>query len=333
MDWPWEKVCVVGGAGFIGSNLCAALARREIQLRIVDDFSTGKRENIAPIAGHSNVEVLEADITEPAVAAAAVRDTELLLDLACLGVRHSIRRPERNFQVNADGTLRLLLAAREAGVQRFVYVSSSEAYGTALRTPMDEDHPTYPRTVYGAGKLAGEATARAFHYTYGLPTVIVRPFNTYGPNSHHEGDSGEVIPRFIVRVMNGLPPVIFGDPTHARDFTYVTDTVRGILDAAACDELIGQTLNIAFGRPRTIGEVADAVLRAAGREDLVPEIGPPRPGDVHLHYAQTTKAQKMIGWKPAIALEEGVALLLEHLRRTGADFEKMLSEQETVNWE
>jgi len=333
MGTDWSHACVVGGAGFIGSNLCAALAEQHVRLRIVDDFSTGKRENLAAIADRPNVEVIEADITDPDACRAAAEGVELLLDLACLGVRHSIPHPERNFEVNGTGTLRLLLAARDAGVKRFVYVSSSEAYGTAVRTPMDEDHPTYPCTVYGAGKLAGEAVTRAFHLTYRFPTMVIRPFNTYGPNSHHEGDSGEVIPKFIVRVMNGLPPIIFGDPTNARDFTYVTDTVRGILDAAACDDLVGQTLNIAYGQPRTVREVADAVLHAAGREDLEPQIGPPRPGDVHLHYADTTKAQRTISWQPTIALEEGVAKLVEHLRNTGADFEEMLTEERTFNWE
>ena len=333
MGNPWQRVCVVGGAGFIGSNLCEALADTDVRLRIIDDYSTGKRENIASLVGRPNVEILEADIADPKACRAAVKDVQLLLDLACLGVRHSIPHPERNFQVNADATLRLLLAAREAGVARFVYVSSSEAYGTALRTPMDEDHPTYPMTVYGAGKLAGEALTRAFHRTYGFPTVVLRPFNTYGPKSHHEGDSGEVIPKFIVRVMNGLPPIIFGDPTNARDFTYVSDTVRGILDAAACDALVGETLNIAYGRLRTVAEVAEIVLKAAGREDLKSVRERPRPGDVHRHYADTAKARRMIGWRPTITLEQGIPMLLDSLKRSGADFARMLKEEKTFNWE
>lgn len=333
MTTEFDAVAVLGGAGFIGSNLATALAEAGVQLRVVDDYSTGKPENLAPIAEMPNVEIIEGDITDPAVCQAAVKDMQMVLDLACLGVRHSIRKPRRNFQVNGTGTLELLLAARDAGVERFVYISSSEAYGTAVRMPMDEDHPTYPCTVYGAGKLAGEAVTRAFYLTYGFPTMVIRPFNTYGPNSHHEGDSGEVIPKFIVRVMNGLPPIIFGDPTNARDFTYVTDTVRGILDAAACDEMVGETLNIAYGRPRTVAEVAELVLKATGREDLKPVMERERPGDVHMHYADTTKAEKMIAWRPSIALEEGIPMLLDHLKRSGADFKKMLAEEKTFNWE
>jgi UDP-glucose 4-epimerase len=304
-----------------------------VKLRIVDDFSTGKRANLAAIADQPNVEILEGDITNPAVCEDAVKGMRLVLDLACLGVRHSIRHPIRNFQVNGNGALTLLLAARQAGVERFVYISSSEAYGTALRVPMDEDHPTYPLTVYGAGKLAGEAVARAFHRTYGFPTIVVRPFNTYGPNSHHEGDSGEVIPRFIVRAMNGMPPTIFGDPTNARDFTYVADTVRGILDAAACDTMVGETVNLAYGQPRTVEEVAGIVLKTCGREDLEPIMERPRPGDVHMHYADTRKAQKLFGWKATVSLDEGIPMLIDHLKRKGADWAKMLTEDKTFNWE
>lgn len=329
----WKNACVVGGAGFIGSNLCYALAQSGMHLRIVDNYSSGRRENLAPIAANPNVEIIEGDICDLEVCRRAVRDRELVLDLACLGVRHSIRLPADNFRVNGTGTLELLMAAREAGVRRFVYVSSSEVYGTALRTPMDEDHPTYPMTVYGAGKLAGEALTRAFHRTYGFAAMIVRPFNTYGPNSHHEGDSGEVIPKFIVRVMNALPPIIFGDPTNARDFTYVEDTVRGILDAADSDELVGQTLNIALGQPRTVAQVAAAVLHAAGREDLQPVLERPRPGDVHLHYADTRRARELIGWRPRVTLEDGIGMLLDHLQRTRANFVRMLDEEKTFNWE
>ena len=299
----------------------------------MDDFSTGKRENLAPIAGKHNVEILEGDIVNRGVCRAAVKDMRMVLDLACLGLRHSIPHPERNFEVNADATLDLLMASREAGVERFVYISSSEVYGTALRQPMDENHPTFPTTVYGAGKLAGEALTRAFHQTYGFPTMVIRPFNTYGPHSHHEGDSGEVIPKFIVRSMNGLPPIIFGDPTNARDFTYVSDIMRGIMEAACCDHLIGETLNIAFGKPRTVAEVARIVLQAVGREDLRPVLERPRPGDVHLHYADTTKAQRLIGWEPKIPLDEGIPMLIDYWKRTGADFAKMLEGDEVFSWE
>lgn len=329
----WDHVCVVGGAGFIGSNLCETLLATGVNVRIVDDFSTGKRENLANIIDNPRLDLIEADITNADVCKAAVKDVNIVFDLAALGVRHSIPKPNENFRVNGIGTLNLLLAARDVGVERFLYTSSSEAYGTAMYVPMDESHPNYPMTVYGAGKLAGEALTRSFHRTYGLPTMVVRPFNSYGPNLPHEGDAGIVIGKFIVRVMNGLPPVIFGDPTNARDFTYVTDTVQGILAAAACDDMVGNTLNIAFGQPRSVQDVADIVLRTAGREDLQPIMERPRPGDVHMHYADTAKARKMIGWEPKVSLDEGIPILVDHLKNQGADFAKMLTEEKTFNWE
>jgi len=333
MAYRWSNVCVVGGAGFIGSNLCEALVAQGARVRIVDNFSTGKTENISPIAQRPEVEVVKADITDPDACPAAVKGVEVVFDLAALGVRHSIPRPVRNFEVNGNGTLNLLLAARDAGVKRFIYTSSSEAYGTAMWVPMDENHPNQPMTVYGAGKLAGEALTRAFHRTYGMPTMVVRPFNAYGPNVPHEGDCGVVISKFIVRVMNGLPPIIFGDATNARDFTYVADTVRGILGAAACDAMVGETVNIAYGQPRTVDEVARIVLKTCGREDLKPIIERPRPGDVHMHYADTRKAEKLFGWKAKVSLDEGIPMLIDHLKRKGADWTKMLTEDKTFNWE
>src|SRR5205807_8697625 len=155
--------------------------------------------------------------------------------LACLGVRHSIHSPLENHEVNATASQHLLEEAKKADVRRLVYVSSSEVYGTARWAPMTEEHPTFPMTVYGASKLTGECYTRAYHRTYAFPTVVVRPFNTYGPHCHHEGDSGEVIPKFMLRCMAGRSLVIFGDGTQTRDFTYVSDTARGIFLAGVAD--------------------------------------------------------------------------------------------------
>lgn len=240
-----KRVLVTGGAGFIGSHLVDALG--DSHLRVLDDFSTGHAANLAHHGENSQVEIVRGDIRDAAAVAAAMQGVDVVFHLACRGVRHSIGNPRESHDVNAGGTLNLLEQARRAGVKRFVHVSSSEAYGTARYAPMDEHHPCFPETVYGAAKLAGEAYARAYHQTYGLPTVVVRPFNNFGPRSHFEGDSGEVIPRFAVWALCGKPPVIFGDGLQTRDFIYVAETAAWLCRIAECDPLIGQTVNLGSG--------------------------------------------------------------------------------------
>ena len=222
------KVLVTGGAGFIGSELVRQLAQNDDRVIVVDNLVNGKKENLAGLP-KDRVTLAVADVRGTARMRGLLKGVDRVFHLACLGVRHSIHSPVENHSVNAEGTLSLLIEARRANVKRFVYVSSSEVYGTGKRVPMDEDHRTYPMTVYGASKLAGECYARAFHETYGFATVVVRPFNAFGPRCHHEGDSGEVIPKFMLRSMAGKPMIVFGDGTQTRDFTYVEDTARGII--------------------------------------------------------------------------------------------------------
>ncbi len=324
-----SDVLVVGGAGFIGSALVRELAQSH-KVRVLDDMSTGKASNVQ---GVDNVELIEGSLLDRALVAETFKGIDVVFHLACLGVRHSIHSPERNHEVNATGTLQLLEAARSSGISRFIYTSTSEVYGTAISVPMPESHPTLPHTVYGGSKLAGEAYVRAYHSTYGMPTVVLRPFNAYGPRSHHEGDSGEVIPKFMLRAMNGLPPLIFGDGTQTRDFTYVEDTARGIAATAEVPEAVGQTINLGSGSETPISDLAELVLNATGRSDVKPEHRPERPGDILRLVADSSLASKLLGWRPAIDLNTGIIKLLEWHKEQGTDWEVMQAEDRERNWE
>ena len=324
--------CVVtGGAGFIGSELVRQLADRGERVVVIDNLVNGTRENLADLPP-GQVTLVEADIRDLDAVRRAVRDARIVYHLACLGVRHSVHSPVENHEVNATATLHLLRECRAAGVPRFVCVSSSEIYGTAQTVPMTEDHPPFPCTVYGASKLAGECYARAFHRTYGYPTVVVRPFNAYGPRSHHEGDSGEVIPKVLLRSLAGKPMVIFGDGTQTRDFTFVSDTARGILLAGTSDAAIGHTLNMGSGVETTINDLAAQVASVVGREaSVVHDVA--RPGDVLRLLADTSRARAMLGFQPTVPLREGLQRLLDWYRGLGQSPEELLRQEVVRNWD
>jgi UDP-glucose 4-epimerase len=322
---------VTGGAGFIGSELVRQVIAEGSPVVVIDNLVNGKRENLADVEGR--VTLLEFDIRDVSAYTPILRDAEVIFHLACLGVRHSVHSPLENHDVNATGTLRLLEASRAAGVPKFVYVSSSEVYGTAQRVPMTEDHPTFPSTVYGGSKLAGEAYTRAYHRTYGFPTVVVRPFNTYGPRSHHEGDSGEVIPKFMLRCLADKPMVIFGDGTQTRDFTYVSDTARGIMLAATTATAVGRTLNLGSGFELSINDLARAVAEITERPGAEVVHDEARPGDVDRLYADMSQAKSLLGYEPKVRLEEGLAMLLEWYRSQDASPEQLLRDEVVRNWD
>ena len=328
----YSSILVTGGAGFIGSELTRQLCETGARVTVVDNLVNGKRENLTGLPA-DQVQLVVEDIRNRERMAELLKGVEIVFHLACLGVRHSVHDPHENHAVNATATLQLLSLAREAAVGRFVTISSSEVYGTARWVPMNESHPTYPMTVYGASKLAGESYTRAFHRTYGYPTVVVRPFNTYGPRSHHEGDSGEVIPKFMLRAMAGLPMMIFGDGTQTRDLTYVSDTARGIRLAGFSDATIGETINVGYGAETSINDLAKEVARTVGKPDAEVLHDAPRPGDVLRLYADTSLAKKLLGYEPHIKLAEGLQNLKDWYQSLGQSPQALLENEVVHNWQ
>ncbi len=326
-----NRVMVTGGAGFIGSELVRQLATQGAEIVVVDNLANGRRENLDGIPG-DQAKLFVADIRDGQRLAELMKNVEVVFHLACLGVRHSIHSPRENHEVNATATLQLLSIARTAGVKRFVYVSSSEVYGTARQVPMTEEHPTFPMTVYGASKLAGECYTRAFSRTYHYPTVVVRPFNTYGPRCHHEGDSGEVIPKFLLRCMAGRPMVIFGDGTQTRDFTYVGDTARGILLAGLSEAAVGETINLGNGSEISMNKLAHLVAMMLERSNAAVAHDVPRPGDVLRLFADITKARQLLGFEPKVTLGEGLTKLRNWYLRLGQSPEALLEQEIVHNW-
>jgi UDP-glucose 4-epimerase len=327
-----RRCLVTGGAGFIGSHLVDHLVSENWAVTVLDDFSTGTRANLSEAQSRGDVRIAQGSILDPQAVDAAMAGSDLVFHLAVQCVRRSLGEPLSNHEVNATGTLNVLEAARRRRIGRFIYCSSSEVYGNCGREPLVETMAVCePATVYGAAKLAGEHYAKAYWQTYGLPTIVVRPFNTYGPREHTSGDLAEVIPRFVIRVLNGLPPVIFGTGENGRDFTYVTETVRGIALAASCDALVGRVVNVAYGEMVRVRQVAEAIARLCGKPDLAPRFIEPRPGDVRALRADIRLARETLGFAAEVKFEEGLRRYIDWFRAAHPDPAALL-EDVIRNW-
>jgi UDP-glucose 4-epimerase len=306
---------VTGGAGFIGSHLVDALLGEGHAVRVLDDFSTGDPANLERARGRA--EVIEGDVTDPESVRRAVRGADVVFHQAALAsVPRSVADPLATHRVCVDGTLRVLVAAREAGVRRVVYAASSSAYGPSPRLPKSETDPTGALSPYAAAKLAGEHYCAAFHEVYGLETVRLRYFNVFGPRQSPDSPYAAVIPRFIAALTSGRRPVIHGDGLQSRDFTFVEDVVQANLRAARTPGVGGQVYNVACGRRTTLLELVEHLNRLLGT-DLAPTHTDPRPGDVRHSEADIQRARDDLGYRPTTEIPAGLRRCLEWWQRRG----------------
>ena len=327
-----SRILVTGGAGFIGSHLVDQLVGQDHPVTVLVDFSVGFESNLNEAKLNGDVRIVRGSVTDPESVTDAYEDCDIVFHLATQCVRRSLMRPIESHDVNATGTIILLEEARRRRIGRFIYCSSSEVYGNASNDRLLEDKTVCcPMTIYGASKLAGELYTEAYLRTYNLPTTVVRPFNAYGPRAYQKGVRAEVLPRFVGRVLNGRSPVIFGDGTNARDFTFVTEVARGIILAGMADAAIGQRVNIARGEPVTVSELANEVLSTLSRNDLTVEYFGGRPGDVVYLHADTGKAHRMLGYSAEIDLHQGVQRYIDWVRATFPDPAELL-EDKIKNW-
>lgn len=303
-------VLVTGGAGFIGSHIAATLAARGARVRILDNLSTGHRENLEEIG--SDVDFIEASLTDDAATRRALEDVELVFHEAAIpSVPRSIENPRETHNACTDATFSLLLAARDLGVRRFVYAASSSAYGDQPELPKREAMRPDPLSPYAAAKLVGEYYCQVFTRAYQLETVSLRYFNVFGPRQDPSSQYSGVISRFIGALMSGEQPVIYGDGEHSRDFTFVANVVDANLRAAESTQAVGQIINVANGQRITLNELLNVLKGLTGRTEVQPDYREPRVGDVRDSLADITLARELLGYEPRVGLKEGLQLTID----------------------
>ena len=312
MNLSESKVLVTGGAGFIGSHLAEKLLSMGCEVTAIDHFDsfyTGKEENVEILSKNKRFNLVRGDILDSNVLSSAMKGSDLVFHLAGqAGVRYCNDHPLKANSINVDGTLSVLMSARENKVKKVVYASSSSIYGDPVRLPIDEEHPTHPNSPYGVSKLAAEHYCLAFTKVYGLETTCLRYFSVYGPR----GRPDQVIYAFAEKLIRKEAPVIFGDGTYSRDFTYVSDVVRGTILAAEKEASDGHAINIGFGRRISINDLVKKILVAMDLDGkLEPIYAENAKGDFSHTEADNRKARELLGWKPEVELDVGLKRFLD----------------------
>ncbi len=303
---------VTGGAGFIGSHLVDRLLADGWQVRALDDFSSGREQNLELAV--DRIELVRGDFTEPAVADPAVEGVEVVFHQGAVpSVPRSVAEPLRTNRANVDGTLQLLESARRAGVRRLVYAASSSAYGDTEVLPKIETMPAQPRSPYALQKYAGEVYCRLYCELYGLETVALRYFNVFGPRQNPKSQYAAVIPLFATACLRGEAPTIHGDGEQTRDFTFVADAVEANVLAADAPQAAGHVMNVAQGRQPSLNQLLVRIQEIA-ESAVEPVHGPARPGDVRDSLADLGRARELLGYEPRTSLDEGLRRTIEALQ-------------------
>jgi len=323
---------VTGGAGFIGSHLVDLLLSQNYTVRVIDNLANGSLDNLEEATKFSTYQFIHGDILDDQVREKAIAGVDYVFHLACLGVRQSLKDPFLNHRVNAEGTLKMLESSRKCGVKHFFYISSSEIYGKTNMFPITEDALPNPLTVYGASKFVGEKYALAYLESFGISTSVFRIFNNFGPRAHYEGDAGEIIPRNIVYLLNDKQPVIFGDGSITRDFFFVKDTAKALLELFVMrNKIVGETINIGTGVEVTLKELIKKILRIMEKDAVGIRYHEGRPADVPRLWVNAKKFITLTSFKSACTLEEGLGETIEYYRNL-MNNRDLLSEIVVENW-
>ncbi len=307
-----DKFLVTGGAGFIGSSICRKLVSQGCFVRVVDNLLTGKKSNLAEVI--DKIEFIQADMGDSEVAQSAVKDIDVVFHQGALpSVPLSIDDPASTHRHCVDATFTLLLAARDAGVKRFVYAASSSAYGDAPTSPKVETMPAQPLSPYAVGKLVGEYYCSVFSGVFGLETIALRYFNVFGPRQDPKSQYAAAIPAFVTAILKDKPPTIYGDGEQSRDFTYIDNVVHANLLAARAKQTNGEVINIACGQAVTVNEIIAMINKLLGKS-VKPIYTDSRAGDVKHSLADITAAQSLIGFEPIVSFSEGLQLAIDWYR-------------------
>jgi UDP-glucose 4-epimerase len=305
---------VTGGAGFIGSSIARRLVERGDRVRVIDDLSSGKRANLGEAVERGEIELVEASILDEAALSRVVAGVDVVFHEAAISsVSRSLAEPLTIHEVNATGTLRVLVAAQKAGVRRVVYASSASAYGDSPEPRKAETLLPRPLSPYAASKLAGEHYCAIFHAVFGLETVALRYFNVFGPQQDPASEYAAVIPRFVLAALQGRPATVFGDGEQTRDFCYVDDVVAANLAAAAAPQAAGGVFNIATGHPTSLNQILALLGEIVGRP-VAHLFEPSREGDIRHSLADVARAERALGYKSTVSLVEGLRRTLEWYR-------------------